>query len=347
VKRGTDIAEAVRVLRAGGLVAFPTETVYGLGADASREDAAAKIFSVKGRPTGHPLIVHLPDDSRLEGWAIDIPENAWRLAKKAWPGPLTMILKRGPRVAAATTGGAETVGLRVPSHPVAQQLLKRFGGGIAAPSANRFGAVSPTTADHVEADLGDAIDYVLDGGPCTVGVESTIIDFSRGRPVLLRPGGMTREAIQAIVGETLLDPDDDAPAAPGTLASHYAPHAEVIAVEPHEVPATVMRVAAELAAKPDEESAPASPSGRVKRATMVRERIAVLAPASEFPAWGPIAARAYPLPDDLPGMARGLYAALRDLDAMGVEVVIATLPPAVGLGEAVGDRLRRAAGPRT
>jgi L-threonylcarbamoyladenylate synthase len=156
---------------------------------------------------------------------------------------------------------------------------------------------------------------------------------------------MTREAIQAIVGETLLDPDDDAPAAPGTLASHYAPHAEVIAVEPHEVPATVMRVAAELAAKPDAE--PASPSGRVKRATMVRERIAVLAPASEFPAWGPIAARAYSLPDDLPGMARGLYAALRDLDAMGVEVVIATLPPAVGLGEAVGDRLRRAAGPRS
>jgi L-threonylcarbamoyladenylate synthase len=342
VKLGTDIAEAVRVLRAGGLVAFPTETVYGLGADASRDDAAAKIFAVKGRPTGHPLIVHLPD-ARLDGWALDVPDNAQRLAKTAWPGPLTMILKRGPRVALATTGGSETVGVRVPSHPVAQQLLQAFGGGIAAPSANRFGAVSPTTADHVAADLGDDVDYILDGGACDVGVESTIIDFTRGRPVLLRPGGMTREAIEKAVGEPLLEADAAAPAAPGTLASHYAPHAEVIAVEPHEVPATVIRVASELAAKTDE---PPSPSGRVKRATMVRERIAVLAPAAEFPRWGPIAARAYALPDDLPGMARGLYAALRDLDAMGVEVVIATLPPAVGLGEAVGDRLRRAAGPR-
>jgi L-threonylcarbamoyladenylate synthase len=165
--------------------------------------------------------------------------------------------------------------------------------------------------------------------------------MSRGRPVLLRPGGMTREAIEKLMGETLLEPDEDAPAAPGTLESHYAPYADVIAVEPHEVPETVQRVAAELA-----ENA-TMPSGRIKRATMVRERIAVLAPASEFPAWGPLAATPYPLPDDLPGMARKLYAALRDLDAMGVEVVIATLPPAVGLGEAVGDRLRRAAGPRT
>jgi L-threonylcarbamoyladenylate synthase len=336
-----DIAEAVRVLRGGGLVAFPTETVYGLGADASRDDAAAKIFKVKGRPAAHPLIVHLPSDSRIEGWATDIPDAAQRLAKKAWPGPLTMILKRGPRVSLATTGGGETVGIRVPSHPMAQQLLHAFGGGIAAPSANRFGAVSPTSADHVAADLGQDIDYLLDGGPCSVGVESTIIDMSRGRPVLLRPGGMTREAIEKLMGETLLEPDEDAPAAPGTLASHYAPHADVIAVEPHEVPETVQRVAAELA----ENST--MPSGRIKRATMVRERIAVLAPASEFPAWGPLAATPYPLPDDLPGMARKLYAALRDLDVMGVEVVVATLPPAVGLGEAVGDRLRRAAGPRS
>jgi len=344
VKRGTDIDAAVAVLRAGGLVAFPTETVYGLGADASRDDAAAKIFAVKGRPRAHPLIVHLAPGARLEDWAIDVPESARTLAAAAWPGPLTIILKRGPRVSLATTGGAETVGLRVPAHPLAQQLLAAFGGGVAAPSANRFGAVSPTTAEHVAADLGDDVDYILDGGPCDVGVESTIVDLSRGAPVLLRPGGMPREAIEAIVGP-LADADAGAPAAPGTLASHYAPKAEVIAVEPHEVPAAVMAAATELGSRGEPDAA-VSPAGRMRRATLVRERIAVLAPAGAFAAWGPLAARACPLPDDLAGMARGLYAALRDLDALGVDVVIAALPPAVGLGEAVGDRLRRAAGPR-
>jgi L-threonylcarbamoyladenylate synthase len=318
MKRGTDIAAAAAVLRAGGLVAFPTETVYGLGADASRDDAAAKIFAVKGRPRAHPLIVHLAPGVSLDDWAAEVPEAARRLVATAWPGPLTVILKRGPRVASATTGGADTVGLRVPSHPLAQELLRVFGGGVAAPSANRFGAVSPTTADHVAADLGDDVDYILDGGPCSVGVESTIVDFSRGRPVLLRPGGMPREAIEAITGP-LAAADAEAPAAPGTLASHYAPNAEVIAVEPDEVPAAVRAA-----------------SGK----------IAVLAPRSAFGPWGEMPVLAYPLPDDVAGMARELYAALRDLDAAGVNVVIAALPPAAGLGEAVGDRLRRAAGPR-
>ena len=318
MQRGTDIARAAAVLRAGGLVAFPTETVYGLGADASRDDAAAKIFAVKGRPRAHPLIVHLAPGARLDDWATDIPDTARRLVAAAWPGPVTLILRRGPRVALATTGGADTVGLRVPAHPMAQALLARFGGGIAAPSANRFGAVSPPTADPVAADLGDDVDYLLDGGACEVGVESTIIDLSRARPVLLRPGGLPREMIEAIVGP-LDAPDVDAPAAPGTLASHYAPRAEVIAVEPHEVPSAV---------------------------AAARGTIAVLAPASAFAAWGPLDAVTVPLPDDLAGMARSLYAALRDLDARGVDVVIAALPPAVGLGEAVGDRLRRAAGPR-
>ena len=318
MQRGTDIAHAAAVLRAGGLVAFPTETVYGLGADASRDDAAAKIFAVKGRPRAHPLIVHLAPGARLEDWAADVPEAARRLVAAAWPGPLTVIVKRGPRVALATTGGADTVGLRVPSHPMAQALLSTFGGGVAAPSANRFGAVSPTTADHVAADLGDDVDYILDGGPCAVGVESTIVDLSRAHPVLLRPGGMPREAIEAIIGP-LAAPDAEAPAAPGTLASHYAPRAEVIAVLPNEVPAAVAGA---------------------------RGTVAVLAPASAFAAWGTLDALAYPLPDDLAGIARELYAALRDLDARGVDVVIAALPPDVGLGEAVGDRLRRAAGPR-
>jgi L-threonylcarbamoyladenylate synthase len=321
MERGADLARAVAVLGGGGLVAFPTETVYGLGADAASDAAVGRIFAVKGRPRAHPLIVHLADGAALEDWAIEIPEAAHRLARAAWPGPLTIILRKGPRVAAATTGGAETVGLRVPAHPVAQALLRGFGGGIAAPSANRFGAVSPTTADHVAGDLGGAIDYLLDGGACEVGVESTIVDLSRGRPVLLRPGGLARAQIESITGP-LEAPDAGAPAAPGTLASHYAPRAEVMAVALEEVPAAV--------------------AGARARGV----RVAVLAPGAAFAAWPELAAHACRLPDDDAGMARALYAALRDLDAAGFDVVIAALPPAVGLGEAVADRLRRAAGPR-
>ena len=321
--KGTDVTMAASILSRGGLVAFPTETVYGLGADAGSEAAAAKIFAVKGRPRAHPLIVHLaPGDHgrlpRLDGWAREVPELAKRLVATAWPGPLTVILKRGPRVALATTGGADTVGVRVPAHPLAQELLRAFGSGVAAPSANRFGHVSPTTAAHVVADLGRDVDYVLDGGACSVGVESTIVDFSRGTPVLLRPGGMSRAAIEAIVGPLALA-DAEAPAAPGTLASHYAPRAQVIAVDLQDVPSAV---------------------------ASARGSVAVLAPDSAFLLWVDLPALAYRLPDDLDGMARNLYAALRDLDAQGVDVVIAALPPAIGLGEAVGDRLRRAAGPR-
>jgi L-threonylcarbamoyladenylate synthase len=322
-RRGTDVAAAAAVLRAGGLVAFPTETVYGLGADASRDDAVAGIFAAKGRPRGHPLIVHLAPEARLDDWARDVPDAARALAAHAWPGPLTLILRRADRVALATTGGADTVGLRIPAHPLAQALLRAFGGGVAAPSANRFGAVSPTTADHVAHDLGDAVGYLLDGGPCSVGVESTIVDLSRGRAVLLRPGGLARDAIAAITGP-LEDGDRDAPAAPGTLASHYAPRARVIAVAPEAV------------------------AGAIAAAQRAGERVGVLA------ARGVLAGLALPpgvdvaaLPDDPPGMARELYAALRALDEIGPDVVVAALPPAAGLGEAIGDRLVRAAGPRT
>ena len=262
--------------------------------------------------------MHLAPEARLDDWAIEVPQAARTLVAAAWPGPVTVILRRGPRVALATTGGAETVGLRVPAHPMAQALLRAFGGGVAAPSANRFGAVSPTTAEHVVADLGADVDYVLDGGACEVGVESTIVDLSRGPAVLLRPGGMPREAIEALIGR-LGEADDEAPVSPGSLASHYAPRAEVIAAEPHEVPSAV---------------------------AAARGKIAVLAPASAFTRWPELPVLAYRLPEDLPGIARALYAALRDLDAAGVDVVIAALPPAAGLGEAVGDRLRRAAGPR-
>jgi len=321
MQRGADVERAVAVLKGGGLVAFPTETVYGLGADASDDAAVSRIFAAKGRPRGHPLIVHLAGGARLDDWAIEIPDAARRLARAAWPGPLTLILRKSPRVGAAVTGGAETVGLRVPAHPIAQALLRGFGGGIAAPSANRFGAVSPTTADHVAGDLGDAVDYLLDGGACDVGVESSIVDLSRGRPVLLRPGGLPREQIEPITGP-LAGPDAEAPAAPGTLASHYAPRAEVLAVALDQVPAAVA-------------------AARDRGA-----RVAVLAPGAAFAAWPALPVHACRLPDDVPGMARVLYAALRDLDDAGVDVVIAALPPAVGLGEAVGDRLRRAAGPR-
>jgi L-threonylcarbamoyladenylate synthase len=316
---GTDVARAAEILRSGGLVAFPTETVYGLGADATRDEAVARVFALKGRPRAHPLIVHLAAGTRLDdGWALDVPEAAQRLVARAWPGPLTIIVRRGPRVALATTGGHDTVGLRVPAHPIAQELLAAFGGGVAAPSANRFGAISPTRAEHVLDDLGDDVDYILDGGASDVGVESTIIDFSRGAPVLLRPGGMPREAIEAVVGP-LGRADAASPAAPGTLASHYAPAALVYAVDRADVPRIV-----------------AAQHGSV----------AVLAPASAFAAWGELRALRYELPDDVEGMARELYGALRDLDRRGVEIIIAALPPAVGLGEAVGDRLRRAAGPR-
>ena len=323
MKRGSDIVHAAAVLASGGLVAFPTETVYGLGADASRDGAVARIFEAKGRPRAHPLIVHLAAGADLDAWASEIPEVARRLVAVAWPGPLTIILARGDRVSVAATGGAPTVGLRVPAHPMAQALLRAFGGGIAAPSANRFGAVSPTTAEHVVSDLGDAVDYVLDGGACDVGVESTIVDLSRGRAVLLRPGGMPREAIERITGP-LASADAAAPAAPGTLASHYAPRAQVIAAQLDDVPGEVATHAAVHGAG----------------------RVAVLAPAAAFARWRELGAIAHPLPDDPAGMARGLYAALRDLDAAGVDVVIAALPPAAGLGEAVGDRLLRAAAPR-
>jgi L-threonylcarbamoyladenylate synthase len=320
VIRGTDIDQAARVLAAGGLVAFPTETVYGLGADARVPAAVARIYAAKGRPTAHPLIVHVGDAAELDRWAADVPPAARVLAAAFWPGPLTLVLARAGALPDAATGGHATVGIRVPSHPLARALLAAFGGPIAAPSANRFGAVSPTTADHV-GDLGDAVDYTLDGGPCTVGVESTIVDLSRGHAVLLRPGGMARAAIEAITGP-LAGADRDAPAAPGTLASHYAPRAQVIAAEPAQVAAAI---AGELAA------------GR---------RVAVLAPRGAIAAWASPEIHAHALPDDTEGMARELYAALRALDGIGIDVVIAALPPAAGLGEAVGDRLRRAAGPR-
>ena len=196
----TDIQRAVALLRQGELVALPTETVYGLDADALNPDAVAKIFAAKGRPSDHPLIVHLADAEALTTWARDIPKDAIALARAFWPGPLTLILKKEEGVPDIVTGGQDTVGLRVPNHPIALQLLRAFGSGLAAPSANRFGRISPTTAEHVRQELGDRVPLILDGGPCQVGLESTILDLSRGVPVILRPGAIGADDIARVIG---------------------------------------------------------------------------------------------------------------------------------------------------
>jgi len=221
----------VAILRRGGLVAFPTETVYGLGADASSPAAVARIYKVKGRPSDHPVIVHIGDVGQLARWAREIPDTAMKLAARFWPGPLTLVLRRAPGVGSQLSGGQDTIGLRISGHPVALQLLREFAGGIAAPSANRFGRISPTTAEHVRRDLGSEVDLVLDGGACEIGIESTIVDLSRGRPVLLRPGRIAAGDIAATLGVAPLSRDSDAPRAPGALAAHYAPRQPLRLIE--------------------------------------------------------------------------------------------------------------------
>ncbi len=218
-----DLNKASEIILAGGLVAFPTETVYGLGADATNPVAVSKIFEVKGRPVNHPLIVHLASVDQINAWAIDVPDAAWILAEQIWPGPLTMILKRHPSVRDEVTGGQETVGLRIPGHPLALALLNKIGIGLAAPSANRFGRISPTRAEHVRLDLGSSVDFILDGGACKVGLESTIIDLSRGQPVLLRPGTLSISVIQNVLSRAVQLPDGKVQRVSGALESHYAP----------------------------------------------------------------------------------------------------------------------------
>lgn len=225
-----DIDRALEVLRNGGLVAIPTETVYGLAADASNESAVRRIFAAKGRPADHPLIVHVADGSQLSSWAREVPPAAAVLADACWPGPLTLLVPKADHVLPVVTGGRDTVGVRVPAHPLTTELLVRFGGGLAAPSANRFGRVSPTTAQHVRADLGDAVDHVLDGGPCPVGVESTIVDCTVDPPQVLRPGGIPTEQVEALLGGRLAGASGPSRAS-GMLASHYAPSAQVVLVD--------------------------------------------------------------------------------------------------------------------
>jgi L-threonylcarbamoyladenylate synthase len=312
-----EIAQAVGVLRAGGLVAFPTETVYGLGGDAANPEALKKIYATKGRPRDHPLIVHVTSAAQAADWASDIPDAARKLAQRYWPGPLTLILKRASHVSDLVTGGQDTVALRVPSHRVAQALLSAFGGGIAAPSANRYGRVSATTADHVRAEFGTEVDCILDGGACDLGLESTIVDLSGAQPALLRPGSITAAQLEAALGRTLAAGSASSPRAPGTLAKHYAPQTPLMLMEADLV--------VELAA------------------SMVRQgqAVAVLARSARQPllsgvTW--IAAAA-----DAAGYAHDLYANLRALDEVGCSAILVEQPPLEAAWAAVHDRLTRAA----
>lgn len=313
---GDAVQDAAAILRRGGLVAFPTETVYGLGADAENPEAVARIFAAKGRPANHPLIVHIGHAGLLERWAADIPPSARRLAQRFWPGPLALILKRDARVPDAVTGGQDTVGLRVPDHHVALALLAAFGGGIAAPSANRFGRVSPTAAAHVREELGEAVDCILDGGSCRVGIESTILDLSGGHPRLLRPGAITPTEIEAVLGQPLAGSSGAAPRAPGALPSHYAPRTPLVLIPPDDLKA------------------------EVKRHLEKGERVAVLARSIATPraqcVW-------QLMPADPGGYARELYARLRSLDALHADRLLIEAPPAEALWQAVRDRLARAA----
>ncbi len=310
------IARAVDHLRAGRLVGFPTETVYGLGADAGNPDAVRRIFAAKGRPADHPVIVHLYDTTQLARWARELPEGARELAAAFWPGPMTLILPRAQGVPDTVTGGQDSVGLRVPSHPVARALLCAFGGGIAAPSANRFGRISPTTALHVADDLGDAVAQVLDGGACAVGIESTIVAFVGAVPVLLRPGGIVARDLSRVLGRTLGAAGDAAPRASGSLASHYAPRTPADLVTANALRAEILQLGAR------------------------DESVAVLARTVARPAdFAGVWLRA---PSDAAAFAHDMYANLRTLDAANADVILIERVPDDDVWLAVSDRLERA-----
>ena len=303
----TVISSASAALKAGHLIAIPTETVYGLGADATNQSAVKRIYEVKGRPEDHPLIVHIASLDQMDQWAIDIPEFAIKLARDFWPGPMTLVLRRSAKAKDFITAGQETVALRVPAHPIALALLKEFNEGIAAPSANRFGSVSPTTAEAVEEELGkylSADDLILDGGQCLVGVESTIIDCTKATPFILRPGAVSAAMIEESTGLIALASSDKNIRVSGSLDSHYSPQAKVVLdaiaepgdglIAPDQIP---------------------TPDGVIRLAS----------------------------PSSIEGYARDLYAALRLADTKNLEVVVVLQPGGDGLAEAIRDRLARSA----
>ena len=312
-RQAVDIANAVAALRRGEVIGLPTETVYGLAADASNAAAVQRIFALKGRPADHPVIVHIADASGLPRWARDVPEAARALAAAFWPGPLTLVLKRTDRASDAVTGGQDTVGLRCPAHPMALRLLRDFDGGLAAPSANRFGHVSPTSAAHVHAEFGDAVPIVLDGGDCAVGIESTIVAFTGARPRILRPGRVTRTALEAVVGPVDVGVDSDSPRASGTLEAHYAPRTPMLLLARDALEAELGQQAA------------------------LGKRVRVLALGAL-----PANAQGLGLPTRASDYAHALYAAMRALDDGG-QLLLVERPPAGEDWLAVHDRLRRAA----
>ncbi|MES3002935.1 MAG: L-threonylcarbamoyladenylate synthase [Pseudomonadota bacterium] len=319
------IEQGARTLASGGLVAFPTETVYGLGADADSDDAVGEIFRAKGRPADHPLIVHVHDASVVPHFAASVPDFAQKLMDAFWPGPLTVILPRRGGVAAAAAGGQASIGLRCPAHPVAHALLLACMrttpsvAGLAGPSANRFGRVSPTTAAHVRGEFGDGL-LIVDGGPCDVGIESTIVDCTRGVPVLLRPGVLTREQVEAACGQQLRTAGEmiqGTPRASGTLESHYAPNARVRIMD-----AQALQTALDLL------GADASGIAVYSRAIIQTRSTKVIRRR---------------MPDDAAETARQLFAVLREFDAQGVRLIWVETPPPDAEWDGVLDRLTRAA----
>jgi len=316
----TDLDQALALLRAGELVGIPTETVYGLAADARQPEAVAKIFALKGRPADHPVIVHIAGREQLNDWACDIPDAAWKLADAFWPGSLTLILKRQPHVPDAVTGGQDTVGLRAPAHPLTHALLQRFGGGLAAPSANQFGHVSPTTAAHVYAEFGDQVPLILDGGPCQVGVESTIVGLTGDTPTLLRPGGVPREAIEAVLGQPLVHHEKPATAkvrVSGLLDSHYAPRTPLLV--------------GDLRAIENEAYRRLEAGGHVA--------VLHISPLSG----GVCGLDRHQMPDEPEAFARALYATLRQYDeGSRFDVLLLERPPQSAAWLAVNDRVKRA-----
>jgi L-threonylcarbamoyladenylate synthase len=326
--RQDKIVAAAALLREGGVVAFPTETVYGLGAEISNPSAVRRVFEIKKRPADHPLIVHFADVSGLDHWAREVPEQAWRLAEQLWPGPLTLILPRSRCVPENVTGGQDTVGLRVPDHPVALALLQELGRerAVAAPSANQFGRISPTTAAHVEAELGDAVDMILDGGPCRIGLESTIVGFEGKTPVILRPGGIPMEELAEILGETVVMPQPTTRTVrvPGALASHYAPdtplelcRSELLWQRAFELEAGGSRLAVVTWSTQD-----LSQCERAKNKNLIH----------------------FSMPAEPVSYGRLLYASLRQLDGERLDRLLVEIPPADSAWVAIADRLRRAGG---
>lgn len=313
------IGDATDLLRQGRLVAFPTETVYGLGADASNPDAVAGIFNAKGRPADHPLIVHIADIDSLGDWARTVPETALKLAAHFWPGPLTMILNKQPQVSLVVTGGQQTVGIRMPNHPVALALLKNFGGGIAAPSANRFCRISPTQASHVYEELGNRVDMILDGGDCQVGVESTIIDLSGNMPRLLRPGQITSQEIADILKTDINIFPASKPTeirAPGMIEVHYAPSTPAILCPAEQLLDKIRRL---------------QTSG--KKCGLLSCQLKI-SQTSQL--------RVLRLPQQAAAYTKRFYAALRELDNLQLDLIVVEQPLQTEPWRAINDRLRKA-----